>query len=220
LRAFPAATDDSGHDPHARSHIHHLSGSDSMKAYENFEVYSDPRWNRLGEAAQAEGTEPAGFSYQCLLRAVGGYLDGHGACRINVLEVADGFTVRYQTDRDDPQAVMVHLPNAELELTNRDLERRRKRLTFHFPRGDDASNYEDLMRALGYELDYVKAYSLLIDELDDGYVVTYQFLKPSEGFNVRKRMVILGQDTMRAVLRDAHKRREQRTKGVLTLLAG
>lgn len=185
----------------------------------DFEAVSDPLWHRLHDATKSaeKGEKP---SYQELLRCVGQFFDAHEASRIHVLEVIDGFSVRYQTGDTPDSTRTAHLTETALARTGRDLETRRRRLSFHFGRRAEEADYEDILRALGYELDVVRAYSLLIDELDDGIVVTYQFLKPTEGFNVRKRMVILGQEAMRSVVADAHHRREQRSKGVLTLLAG
>ena len=105
---------------------------------------------------------------------------------------------------------------------SRELERKRKRRPFHLGHQEEpvGTGYENILRALGYELDQVEAYSLLIDELDEGLVVTYQYLRPTEGFSARKRMVILGAEALQSVVEDARSRREQRKLGILNLLAG
>jgi hypothetical protein len=194
-----------------------------MRYNEEPEVYGDPLWSRAGSTINSHGeVQTDRISYQTALRALGSFLDQHKARRINLLEAGDGFAVRYQETANSPDYVMARLPHAELVSVAAELERKRKRMSFPFG-GRDAgtrANYENVLRALGYELDHVEAYSLLVDEIDDGMVVTYQYLKPSEGFNARKRMVILGTDAMHAVLADAQARREQRKHGVLTLLAG
>lgn len=161
------------------------------------------------------------FPYQNSLRAVGAYLDERNAHRINVIEAADGFAVRYQLAATDPDSILARLSSQELSEREQDGGGGWKRRSFPFARNThEAATYENILRALGYELDYVEAYSLLIDELEEGIVVTYQYLKPTEGFNARKRMVILGSEALDAVLDDARSRREQRKRGVLTLLAG
>jgi hypothetical protein len=63
-----------------------------------------------------------------------------------------------------------------------------------------------VFRALGFELDALDAYSILVDELEDGFLVTYH-LNPHESYMLRKHMVILRRNEMFQVLSAADARR-------------
>lgn len=158
--------------------------------------------------------------YCTALELVGRYLDMSHACRIHVLEVVDGFTVRFQTDPNTPTSLTTHLTHAALEEETRQPAGGRRRLTAPIRRRGSPAGYEAVLAALGHELDLVHAFSLLVDELDNALLVTYQFLRPSDGFHVRKRMVLLERDTIRAVLGDSRAQSARRAEGRLTLLAG
>lgn len=176
--------------------------------------YIDPVQVKMGEVPPLQDRVP----YQTTLRVLGSFLDEERARRINLMEVADGFAARYQHDRDNPDSILARFTFPEISKLERDLAGRRRG---RFNRsGSTQSAYENILRALGYELDDAGAYSILVDEIDEGMVVTYQYLKPTEGFNARKRMVIMGAEAMQSVLDAAHARREQRLAGILTLLAG
>lgn len=187
-----------------------------MRNHDDTEMYADPLWHRVSNTTQSQNRVP----YQATLRALGAYLDHEEARRINLLEENGGFAVRYQPDRDHPDSVMVHWENHALLSISHERQQKRRRQSMFGRAGQAKTTYENVLRALGYELDVVEAYSILVDEIDDGMVVTYQYLNPTEGFNAKKRMVILGSDVMKSVLQDAEARREQRKHGVLSLLAG
>jgi len=189
-----------------------------MRRFDDHESYGDPRWAMVGSAVKLPGDR---VPYQSVLRALGTFLDDRAASGINLLETEGGFAVRYQPDKRTPQTVLVTMNADEVASLAAEVDRRRRRKAFHFGGGNAGEHrtYENILRALGYELDQVQAYSILVDEIDEGMVVTYQYLNPQEGFNARKRMVILGTDAMKSVLEDAQARREQRKLGILTLLA-
>lgn len=196
-----------------------------MKSHdETVEVYANTVWNRSSETANSQLEVPRQkITYEASLRAVGAFFDNKSACRIHVLEAKEGFTVRYQKDEGSSEFFVEQLNHGDLISLGAIAERARRR-PFSFRggskvKGDPHATYEDVLRALGHELDTAEAYSILLDELEDGLLVTYQYLKPSEGFNARKRMVILGAEAMQAVLEDAHDRRERRKHGIVTILA-
>jgi hypothetical protein len=191
--------------------------SEVMKTFDHDKVSADPLWSHRGQPVEHLERR---ITYQSALRAVGAYLDEHGARRINLLESGDGFAVRYQPQRDTPDSVLVLLSTDKLLDLSAQPERKRRRGPFGLSTSIEHGAYENVLRALGFELDQVHAYSILVDEIDEGMVVTYQYLKPAEGFNARKRMVILGAAAMQSVLNDAKSRREQRERGDLALLAG
>ncbi len=194
-----------------------------MTENESLEVYGDPLWTRASSSVASPGdTNRERVPYQATLRAIGAHMDDIDASRINLLEVADGFMVRYEGKGTDGELAVVHLRHTDLLSLTHELERKRKRRPFSLFQANQepGGSYENILRALGFELDQAEAYSLLIDELDDGMIVTYQYLRPSEGFQARKRMVILGTDAMEAVIESAKDRRDQPVGSGMSLLAG
>jgi len=154
-------------------------------------------------------------SYQWMLRALGAFLDEEPTCRITIAELSDGFLVRLQRalHRLEPQV---------FELTRKDLvEQLRRRaegrkgesgpvhhqgVWAHFPNG-----HQDFFRALGYELDDASAHGILIEEVENGIVVTYSYPdKDSSG--ERKRQLFLGVQEIEQILNSAFERRQKDTK--------
>jgi hypothetical protein len=159
--------------------------------------------------------------YQITLRGVGAYLDQHHAQRASVLELIDGFSVSYYGSPADSEMVAVHVAYQDLLTLDAEVERKRQRKPSLFGRKAEPGSYKDVFRALGYELEVAKAYSLLIDQTDDGLLVTYQYLNPSQGSMVRKRMAILSSESIEQVVRDARSRRAGGgILGIRNLLAG
>lgn len=72
------------------------------------------------------------------------------------------------------------------------------------------SPYQDLFRAIGYELVDAGAYSIILDELDDGFLLTYQYYNPESGFMLHKRQIQLKRDDTRLILSVAIGRRSRR----------
>lgn len=151
-------------------------------------------------------------TYQWLLRALGAYLDEEPSCRISLAEVSDGFLVRLQRalHKLDPQ--VEHFKRDTLREQLERLRKERKHMTrarhqgvwSSFPNG-----HQDFFRALGYELDQAQARGILIDELEDGVVVTYSYPDASIGTKWKKRMVVLGISEIEAILNAAFERRKK-----------
>jgi len=160
-------------------------------------------------------------AYQTSLRAIGAYLDQRPAGTVRVIEVPEGFEVHWLGSAADHHLQWVHLPVDELLQWGEELKRKKTRRAFrsHAPITEDHS-YENVFRALGFELDTLEAYSILVDELEDGFLVTYQFLNPHESYMLRKHMVILRRNEMFEVLSAADARRQSHTHTLRELLAG
>jgi hypothetical protein len=154
-------------------------------------------------------------SYQVTLRAVGKFLDERPAFRVNLIETPDGFAIRYQADANDPAPTAAgftweHLLDQDGSLLKRRQHDDRKRST-----GRDREpsltqprdGYEDFLRALGYELDRTEAYTITLDEMDDGIVLTYLFVDARTSFLPHKRMVFLTPKEVETVKHDAVHRR-------------
>lgn len=156
-----------------------------------------------GAESGREGT------YQWLLRALGAYLDDQPTCRITLTEMSEGFLVRLQrtVSKIDPTVVLLrreHLVDqihALLDKSRPATGVRHPGVWQNFPNG-----HQDFFRALGFEFDEAQARGILIDELEDGLVLTYSFRDPESGA-WRKRMALLGVEDIEAILNAAFERR-------------
>lgn len=153
-------------------------------------------------------------TYQWLLRAVGSYLDEEPSCRISMAEVSDGFIVRIQRALHKMEPQIEHFKRESLEEQLERLFASRKPtakahhqgIWANFPNG-----HADFFRALGYELDQAKASNIVLDELEDGLVLTYTFPTNEEATSWGKRVVRLGLDEIEAILNAAFERRQKAT---------
>lgn len=157
------------------------------------------------------------LSYQATLRVLGAYLDDEVAGRFTLVEVADGFILTIRHSADPGDTTEAHFRPETLAEQAADLLRNRKR------RRDGrkptwplvATNHQDFMRALGHELDQEDADGILIDELEDGLLVTYSYLDPTLGYQFQKRMVLLHRDHIEKILGAARERRTKQRRGLL-----
>ncbi len=161
-------------------------------------------------------------TYQTSMRAIGAYLDQHSAINVRVIEVTEGFDVHWLASAADHHLQWVHLPGDELRSWGEGLKRKKTHRSFlsHAPTVTEDTSYENVFRALGFELDALDAYSILVDELEDGFLVTYQFLNPHESYMLRKHMVILRRNEMFQVMSAADARRRSHKHSLRELLAG
>jgi hypothetical protein len=147
---------------------------------------------------------PLTLPYQRLLRGIGAHLDEYCSRNVHLLEEPNGFTVRYQTEPGKNELIVARYSHDELLQRQAEMERHQARGS---PAG--AGSYQDFLRALGFELETRSAYSILVDELEDGFLVTYQYLKPEEGYVLRKAMIVAGPGEIGAILQHAHERRQR-----------
>jgi hypothetical protein len=66
---------------------------------------------------------------------------------------------------------------------------------------------------VGYELDEMEASNVLIHELDDAFMITYESHERGLASSVRKGWALLGQDEQRELLDSARARRRQQPVG-------
>lgn len=160
-------------------------------------------------------------AYQTSLRAIGAYLDQRPAGSVRVIEVPEGFDVHWLGGAADHHLQSVHLPIDQLLSWGEELKRKKTRRSFRpHARITEDDSYENVFRALGSELDALDAYSILVDELEDGFLVTYQFLNPHESYMLRKHMMIRRRNEMFQVLSAADARRQAHKHSLRELLAG
>jgi len=152
------------------------------------------------------------LSYQWLLRAVGSYLDEAGAHSITMLEEPNGFVVRFQQGRLPDSMVLTHFNLEELVALKDALlkNRRSGRHSSSSVSDEPPDRYQDLFRALGFELDALKAYSLSIDEIGNDLFVSYLFLDPRQGYLWTKESTVLPMNGKQTLLQRACARRNPR----------
>src|SRR5947209_14977974 len=144
--------------------------------------------------------------YQPALRMLGEYLDQRPVHYAGIIEIADGFVVQYQPDPADP--VRVALPFSRLDLdslsTDLDFTRRHRAATS----SNGASGwYGDVLRSVGYELDQRVNQNVLIDEHDEGMLVTYLHFHPRGNYIPEKYIYSASLRELDTMLMDAYDRR-------------
>jgi len=134
------------------------------------------------------------------------------------VELPDGFLLRLYpyTDLNGSEQQVVHFQRETLGTQLKQLLQGRKgRSARTFQHRGVWSSFEnghqDLFRSLGYELDEASAQGVLIDELEDGVLLTYRYLD-SAASSWKKRMRVLTREDIQTILDDALERREQPVK--------
>ena len=150
-------------------------------------------------------------SYEHALRIIGRYLDAEPAYYVTVLEMDDGFTVRYSPTRQRSETRTAQFSWARL----RDLKvfnaagrgtGRRSRRNFGLW-NDLPGGYQDFFRALGHTLDDKSASSVAIDSLPKGVAVSYVCPTRDRPLAPEKRYDVLNRDVMEDMIAEAQRRR-------------
>jgi hypothetical protein len=150
--------------------------------------------------------------YQWFLRVIGRYLDTHGARTVAIMEGPGEFMVAYACEPASPELIEIHFSSVQLQTLEDEL------IVAHRRRSSPApGRYEDFLRAVGFELERQRAYNILIAELEDGFLVTYQYLNPAQGYMVRKHMSVLHAADGEQLLVEARGRRTSAGKQRRTL---
>jgi hypothetical protein len=154
--------------------------------------------------------------YQWMLRALGAYLDEEPSCRISLTEVPDGFIVRLQRALHKLEPQVLHFKRDSLKEQLEQLIASKRHtgqrahhqgIWSHFPNG-----HQDFLRALGFELDEASARNIFLDELEDGFVVTYTCPAEKGSEEWTKKLVILGIEEIESILNAAFERRKKPTQ--------
>jgi hypothetical protein len=158
------------------------------------------RWVR--EDTLKEGFH-AGLSYQWTLRAAGAYLDRDGCREVSIVETPVGlFVGRRVPERANFSTVELTLDELATFRGNM-VNRRVAPRPLKAPHG----GYQDFLRALGWELDHMSAYSLVLDEVESDFLVTYLYLDASDG-HLEKRLSIVDPLERQDLLKKAYARRD------------
>ena len=152
-----------------------------------------------------------GLIYERALRAIGRHLDAEPAYNVSILEVDDGFVVRYQPTLHDSSCRSMHFGKSMLEdltvfqTASRGLIRRSDRhegMWATFPDG-----HQDFFRALGFILDCEAARGLTLDELDEHVRISFVRPDPDDALCTQKCEMTFREPDIRAVVQIARKRR-------------
>jgi|SRR5947209_3755193 len=153
-------------------------------------------------------------NYQWKLRALGAFLDTQQASRISVIETRSGFATRYYRDLDAQDPTFVLVEELQLRAINEALRQRREpantpgAVALGGPLSAQGK-YQDFFRALGWELDDLSAGSILLDEQNDGVLLTYAFRDPANPQIWSKRSATLGPIEQEQIMKEAYGRRRQ-----------
>ncbi len=150
-------------------------------------------------------------SYEWLLRALGSFLDTSPTCRISLAELPDGFLVRLLHGLDELEPEVMTFDRDALQNQLDRLFQRHKPVFHASHRGVWASfpsGHSDFFRALGHELDRSGAHDILIDELEDGLIVSY--VRDHEGRRSKRALALAPPDIER-ILNHAFERRGSAT---------
>jgi hypothetical protein len=100
---------------------------------------------------------------------------------------------------------MRHVPFADLLSAGKEWAATRLSGTPGYP--IRAPRYQDTLRALGYQLEQVRACAILLDEGDWGFVVTYQQEHPLREDQLQKETLLVGPADQQALCELARQRR-------------
>lgn len=145
-------------------------------------------------------------SYESALRAVGAYLDSQCATEFKLVETPQGFTVKFEVPREEPESRVAFFRFDDLHRSGVDIEFFHK--VRHSLRAGDRQ-YRHLLGAIGHDLDATHAMCILLDELPEALLITYEYDDPGRGYVLRKRMALAGPRDRERLMRDAQRRRSR-----------
>ena len=155
-------------------------------------------------------------SYQRVLRTVGAYLDEYAKSQVSLLETKDGFALRTNSSGNDSVSDLHEFAYEDLVNRNSLLTRRRGRGAMAAARPQNRHSgvrslqvmYQDLLRALGWELDSSSAYNVLVEEVNGSLLVSYIALNSPTDPVWSKRSATLGVPELESMLKEAYARRQ------------
>jgi hypothetical protein len=151
--------------------------------------------------------------YVHTLRAIGRQLDSELAYHASILEVDDGFTVRYQSSPQFQEGRTSHFPYGRLQdllivnSAGRGVPGRRRRTMglWENVRG----GREDFYRALGLRLDEQGAAGVTVEELGDGIALSYTSPDPENVLRSTKCHSVLSLQEVQSLIAEAQSRRTE-----------
>lgn len=150
--------------------------------------------------------------YRAFLRTVGAVLDDESASSIHLIETTKGFSVRYGLDRDGTP--LGYCEWTYEELLALEAHMRSKRIdpsTGHAHRAVSEpanTSYQEMLRGLGHELDLLRAYNIVLDELEGQFLLIYSYQDPGRGLAWSKKMALVGSEEQSRLLAEHRSHRQ------------
>jgi hypothetical protein len=137
--------------------------------------------------------------YERELRVLGARLDDDACRQVRFLEVGDGFLVSSEQNL---------VPGEPTDSLVKHDDLRRGKIGDLHPgrrghRDPSRPRYKDVLGALGQQLERDRAYTLLFDEVDDSFVVTYQFCNAEMDYMLHKKHLIVERKDVPNLIRAA-----------------
>jgi hypothetical protein len=168
----------------------------------------------IATANHVEEDEAEALSYQVALRAVGGWLDSQrGATGIRIVELTDGLLVQYgSTDASESARSRTFSFDEIWDLNDEQKRRKRSR--------NRPESYQNVLRALGHELDEADGRSMLLEQVDGDLMLTYLYPHYVGGFALVKQFSSLTPETQLELVRSSQQRRTpgKLTRGLIRLI--
>ncbi len=148
------------------------------------------------------------FTYEATLPALGALLDELQGSRVRVTRLADGFELSYDRDPSQAEPTSRILGHDELASRVRGPHARERRVSP--PDAEPRLTYENLFRSLGRELQEASGQLLVLEELDDSVVLSYQHHGRASGSDPYSRQVVLNRADTWSLLAHGVERRNER----------
>jgi hypothetical protein len=143
-------------------------------------------------------------TYESALQAVGAFLDSQCATEFKLLETPEGYAVQYEVARGDPESRVAFFRFEDLHQSGVEIGFLHK---VRRPLGPADRQYRHLLGAIGHDLDSMNAVSILLDELPEALLITYEYDDPGRGYVLRKRMALAGPRDRERLMSDSQRRR-------------
>jgi hypothetical protein len=129
--------------------------------------------------------------YEGLLRAVGDHVDSVGGKNLLVIDIGEGFSVRFSRGSLGETEHVEFSYRALAEQENLQVANRQpKQVDAAAPR---STGYQDLLRAIGARLEADEQVLVVLDEQPAGFIMSYMYLDPERALFPHKTMATLSQ---------------------------
>lgn len=148
---------------------------------------------------------------------MGHWLDEHEGEGFTVIEVHDGLTVVVGHAPQPAQEIRFLWDDlveraSQLQAGRRKIWQSDKKRKSDKQRNADAqqetsTKYQDVLRAIGFELDDAKAHGILVAQVGDEFALTYSYVDAAQGLSWRKHRVVIDRPSLEEIRRVALARR-------------